>query len=187
MRCPIKNEIATSPTEIFNIFNKHFSYIGEKLAAKLPNSSKHFSYYLNTNNYRNSFFFKPVTSSEVESEINSMPCGKTNSLYSCPMCILKCIKENILWPLAEIMNLSIQNGVFPSKLKHAKVIPVYKDDDETDPGNYRPISLLSNFSKIFEKFMYKRLKHFFDKNQILYDKQYGLETNTRHNMQLQTL
>jgi hypothetical protein len=47
------------------------------------------------------------------------------------------------------MNLSIQNGVFPSKLKHAKVIPVYKDDDETDPGNYRPISLLSNFSKIF--------------------------------------
>lgn len=70
MRCPIKNEIATSPTEISNIFNKHFSYIGEKLAAKLPNSSKYFSYYLNTNN---SFFFKPVTSSEVESEINSMP------------------------------------------------------------------------------------------------------------------
>jgi hypothetical protein len=105
MRCPIKNEIATSPTEISNIFNKHFSCIGEKLAAKLPNSSKHFSYYLNTNNfsyylntnnYPNSFFFKPVTSSEVESEINSMPCGKTNSLYSCPMRILKCIKENIL-------------------------------------------------------------------------------------------
>ena len=102
-----------------------------------------------------------------------MPCGKTNGLYSCPMHILKCIKEKILWLLAEIMNLSIQNGVFPSKLKHAKIIPVYKDDDETDPGNYRPISLLSNFSKIFEKLMYKRLKHLFGKNQILYDKQYG--------------
>ncbi len=71
------------------------------------------------------------------------------------------------------MNLSVQNGVFPSKLKHAKVIPVYKDDNETDPGNYRPISKLSNFSKIFEKLMCKRLKYFFDKNQILYDKQYG--------------
>jgi hypothetical protein len=59
------------------------------------------------------------------SEINSMPCGKANGLYSCPMRILKCIKENISWPLAEIMNLSIQNGVFPSKLKLAKVIPVY--------------------------------------------------------------
>jgi hypothetical protein len=56
MRCPIKNEIATSPTEISNIFNKHFSYIGRKLAAKSPNSSKHFSYYLNTNNYPNSLF-----------------------------------------------------------------------------------------------------------------------------------
>ena len=95
LRCPFKNEMATSPTEISNIFNKHFSYIGEKLSAKLPNSSKHFSYYLNTNNYPNSFFFKPVTSSEVESEINSMPCGKTNGLYSCPMRILKCIKESI--------------------------------------------------------------------------------------------
>jgi hypothetical protein len=48
------------------------------------------------------------------------------------------------------MNLSIKNGVFPSKLKHAKVIPVYKDDDETDPGNYKPISLLSNFSKYWK-------------------------------------
>ena len=85
------------------------------------------------------------------------------------------------------MNLSIQNGVFPSKLKHAKIIPVYKDDDETDPGNYRPISLLSNFSKIFETFMYKRLKHFFDKTRFYMINSTVLETNTRHNMQLQTL
>jgi hypothetical protein len=45
-------------------------------------------------------------------------------------------KQQISWPLAEIINLSIQKVVFPSKLKHAKVVPIYKTDDETDPGNY---------------------------------------------------
>ena len=61
----------------------------------------------------------------------------------------------------------MQEGVFPSKLKQAKVIPVYKSDDETEPENYRPISLLSIFNRIFEKLMYQRLKIFLDKNDIL--------------------
>ena len=61
----------------------------------------------------------------------------------------------------------MQEGVFPSKLKQAKVIPVYKSDDETEPENHRPISLLSIFNRIFEKLMYQRLKIFLDKNDIL--------------------
>ena len=48
------------------------------------------------------------------------------------------------------MNLSIQKGIYPLKLKHAKIVPVYKDGDELDPGNYRPICLLSNINRIFE-------------------------------------
>ena len=45
------------------------------------------------------------------------------------------------------MNKSVSHGVYPSELKHAKVISVYKSDDETDPGKYRPIPLLSNLSR----------------------------------------
>ena len=82
-------------------------------------------------------------------------------------------RANISWPLAEIMNLSVLNGVFPSRLQRAKIIPIYKDNDVFEPKNYRPISLLSNFSKIFEKLMYKRLKIFFEKKLVLYEKQYG--------------
>ena len=55
--CPVKNELISSPTEIPNIFNKHFSSVSEKLASKMPSSSKHFSQYLNNSNYPNSFFF----------------------------------------------------------------------------------------------------------------------------------
>ena len=64
--------------------------------------------------------------------------------------------------------MSVQKGVFPSKLKEAKVIPVYKSDDETEPGNYRPISLLSVFNRIFEKLMYHRLNSYLDKNNVLF-------------------
>jgi hypothetical protein len=42
------------------------------------------------------------------------------------------------------------SGIYPTKLKMAKIIPVHKSEDETDANNYRPISLLSNFNRIFE-------------------------------------
>jgi hypothetical protein len=68
-------------------------------------------------------------------------------------------------------------------LKHAKVVLIYKCDDETDSNNYRPISLLSVFNRIFEKTMYRRLNCFFDKHDILYDSQlYGFrdKRSTQH-------
>ena len=55
----------------------------------------------------------------------------------------------------------------------AKVIPIFKSDDETDPSNYRPISLLSCFNRIFEKLVFKRLKSFFDERKIVNSSQYG--------------
>ena len=64
-------------------------------------------------------------------------------------------------------------GLFPSKLKHANIIPIYKDGNEDDPSNYRPISLLSIFNRLFEKVMYNRLKSFLNKYNVLYETQYG--------------
>ena len=58
-------------------------------------------------------------------------------------------------PLSMLINISVESGIYPDKLKHAKVIPIFKSDDETDPSNYRPISLLSIFNRIYEKVMYK--------------------------------
>ena len=64
----------------------------------------------------------------------------------------KCASSVLSNPLASIINLSIQKGIFyPLKLKHAKIVPVYKDGDELDPVNYRPISLLSNIITEFLK------------------------------------
>ena len=75
--------------------------------------------------------------------------------------------------LAKIVNLSVTFGSYHSKLKKAKVIPVFKTEDETDANNYRPISLLSIFDRIFEKVMYKRMMHFINVKNILFSVQYG--------------
>jgi hypothetical protein len=67
-----------NPKDIPDILNKHFSTIGKKLASRLPNSNTHFSQYLNSHNYLNSFFFNPLIPSEVEFEITSLPCSPVN-------------------------------------------------------------------------------------------------------------
>ena len=61
-------------------------------------------------------------------------------------------------------------GVFPSVLKTAKVVPVFKKDSKLNYSNYRPISLLSNIEKIL---MYKRLYTFLNNNNIFYNLQFG--------------
>ena len=69
-RCPIRNQLISNPKEIPNIFNKHFSSVGEQLASKMPSSNKHFSQYLNYSTYPNSFFFTPITPSDSLSQSN---------------------------------------------------------------------------------------------------------------------
>ena len=75
----------------------------------------------------------------------------------------------------------VQTGVYPSKLKRSKVIPVYKTGDRTEPGNYWPISLPSIFNRLFERPMHKRLTSFIEK-EIFYNAQYGFRANcsTQH-------
>jgi len=76
-------------------------------------------------------------------------------------------------PITYLINLSLSTGKVPSQLKLARVIPVYKKDDPTEPGNYRPISLLSIINKILEKVMCKQLTNFLEKQKIIYKYQFG--------------
>ena len=171
----------SNKTEITNILNNHFATVGTKLAQKLPASNKPFDCYLNEPAHK-TFFFEPITSQEVESEIVLTPTNKSYGLYSCPTNVLKLCKEILSEPLSEIFNLSVQLGEFPDKLMHAKIIPVYKSEDESDPSNYRPISLLSIYIRIFEKIMHAKLSAFIMKHNLLYQSQYGFRENhsTQH-------
>ena len=77
-----------------------------------------------------------------------------------------------------IINQSLITGIFPQKLKTAKIIPIYKGKN-TDPQefvNYWPVSLLPAISKVFEKVVHKQLYEYMASNKLFNDNQYGFRT-----------
>ena len=70
-------------------------------------------------------------------------------------------------PFAHVFNLSIENGYYPRHFKKAVIIPIHKNGNRDNYSNYRPISLTSNFAKIFEKLIKLRLNSFLIKHNII--------------------
>ena len=77
--------------------------------------------------------------------------------------------ESIVKPLAYIFNLSIRSSVFPDDLKRAKIVPIYKKKAKTEPGNYRPVSVLSVISKVLERVICEQLTDYIEKHDYLYE------------------
>lgn len=86
---------------------------------------------------------------------------------------MKLCGDSITPAISYIINQSIKTGVFPDKLKESYVIPISKAGDKQDPHNYRPISILSSISKIFERHIASQLHQFFDKTNIIHNTQSG--------------
>ena len=78
-----------------------------------------------------------------------MKTNKASGPNSIPTKILKLFKKEFSKPLSDIINLPFNQGVFPNLLKLVNVIPIHKKGEKLD-YNYKPISLLSNISKIFD-------------------------------------
>ena len=167
-----KNNIYTDKTDIATSFNDFFVGIGNSVEAKIPPGAKQFTEFLGDSN-ENTIFLQPVDAEEVATMIASQKISKACGPNSIPSKILKTNSEFFIEPLKHIINLSFIEGSFPNLLKKAEVCPIYKNNDKTKCENYRPISLLSNLSKLFERAMHTRLYNFIDKTGQFYDKQFG--------------
>ena len=86
---------------------------------------------------------------------------------------MKQCAQQYLAELTYIINCSILEDYFPDELKLSKVLPIFKSDDENKIENYRPISILPLFSKVFVKIVANHVIEFLDKHNILYEKQFG--------------
>ena len=162
----------TNPCEIANVFNNYFASVAETAKQNINYSHKHFSEYLK-HQCNNSIFIQPTDSEEIANIISSLNINKACGPFSIPNKILILLKQDISLQLADLFNLSFSSGSFPSILKTAKVVLVFKKGSKLDCCNYRPISLLSNVEKILEKLMYKRAYNFLTENNIIYDLQFG--------------
>ena len=81
--------------------------------------------------------------------------------------------EAIVEPVSHIVNISILTETVPGSFKQAKVIPLFKKGSKLDPGNYRPVSILSVLSKILERAVHGQLGAYLEKRDILYKNQSG--------------
>ena len=128
----------------------------------------------------------PVSEAELTNVIKTLEDKKTADRTGLSTNLLKKIYTSILLPLGHIFTLSLTTGIVPSDLKVAKITPIFKSGDCLDLNNYRPISLLSIFSKILEKIVCNRLTDYLDTHSLLSNRQFGFRKNhsTSHPMTL---
>ena len=93
-----------------------------------------------------------------------------------PARLIRDAAPTIYQSLCELFNQSLATGVFPSEWKVAKVFPLHKGKSKDDPNNYRPISVLSTITKVFEKIVYQQLLDYLNENNILSEKQSGFRS-----------
>lgn len=141
------NQILDTPHQVSEAFNEHFTNIAPKLASKLPPTDTSPNSFL-SGNYPHSMVISLVTPSDTVKVINALKNKKVH-IDEIPVHIIKANKDLLSIPLTILFNQSISTGTFPDKFKLAKIIPIYKTGCKTDVSNYRPISILLNFSKIF--------------------------------------
>uniref|UniRef100_A0A8C6LIA0 Reverse transcriptase domain-containing protein n=1 Tax=Nothobranchius furzeri TaxID=105023 RepID=A0A8C6LIA0_NOTFU len=123
-----------------------------------------------------SLFLRGVEDTEIINVVNKFENKSSTDCSNLNMRLVKEIINHIVTPLTYICNLSFCTGVFPSKMKTAKVIPIYKNGSKHLFKNYRPISLLSQFSKILEKLFVTRFDGFVKFN-LLNEQQFGFRSN----------
>ena len=171
----------SNDTELCDIFNGFFSNIISEL-----NIPKKYQCFLNDidsdsilpvlNAFKNHPSIKNIKSKKLNSTfsfentytgvvmkvINNLNIPKTCQVNDIPTKVMKINKDIFANFITGQFNYCIANGEFPEELKHADVIPVHKKNEKCNKTNYRPVSILTNISKICEKLFYDQLSKYFD-------------------------
>jgi len=167
-----------NPETVLNHMNNFFTNVGEEMAETIIDSLRKpldqiISQYKPVTRTLHSIYFHPVTEDELLEAISSLRNDSAPGLDGINNRTLKSIKNVIVKPLIHIFNLSLSKGIFPKAMKETCVRPLHKGGDKTNATNYRPISLISNISKILEKLVKKRLVNYMEKNNLLSRNQFG--------------
>lgn len=166
----LDNDEFENPNDIADAFNNFFV---DSVNNHTANYRLDLSSLEQIDRVSNSVFLSPVTVDETYKIINSVCDKKSSGIDEVPCYLLKDVLDYIIAPLTYLLNISFEIGHFPEQLKSALVVPIYKKCDPANIENYRPVALLSVFSKIFEKAFLNRITSFIHKNDILTPYQFG--------------
>ena len=173
----VNGKTTTDKMKIANGFNQYFVNIGPTLTSNIPQDNKSSTTYMESRVFE-SMVITPVVEEEVCFIIKSLKDGSAG-WYAISARVVKATHCSFIVPLTHIMNMSLLDGVFPSELKIARVIPLLKSGESNKFSNYRPVS-----SKILERLMHSRLLSFINKHNILYAYQFGFRMQHSPNLAL---
>ena len=160
--------------DIANGLNKHFNSIGQKMANKFPKSTEGDTKAVEKiDRTLDTIYLHRTTIKEVEKLIDKLKSNKAPGIDGISNYIIKSSIKIVSPILVKLFNQCMGKGIFPNSLKIACIVPLHKGGDKSDSTNYRPISLLPLFGKIFEKIIEIRLVKFLDKKKIITPHQFG--------------
>ena len=168
-------KVIIDQSAISNIFNNHFVSVADEIGfpdqiTTVEDSIAHHSNHPSISEIssrhqalKDSFSFHPIDQNSVMIYLKQFKTRKATGFDNIPGKILKLAHEPLSIPLTFLINSSISQNVFPDDLKCAEVSPLYKKCDNLNKVNYRPVSILTGISKVFENVMNDQiLKHFID-------------------------
>ena len=171
----IDNEKITNRRAISNEFNKYFNSIASKLNDTLSEckiSDCNFNSFEDflPPTISQSIYLEDCTPSELTTLIAELDNNKASDI---PIRVIKKSSHIIAPFLAQYFNLNMKLGCFPDVLKTGKITPIYKKGNPEDIGNYRPVSTLPIFGKLFEKVIYQRIFSFAQSKNLINSNQFG--------------
>ena len=168
------NRIVSSPMDIAEAINEHFSNVAQVLAQDIPVVDVNPESYLEPTD---SLFSLQIPSvNTVFSFLSKIDEKKATGLDRIPSNLLKMAASIVAPSLTSIFSKSILTGIYPNDWKAAKVTPLFKKGLKSDPNNYRPISVIPVVSKVLEKIVYNQLYHYLDDNKLLLGCQSGFRS-----------
>ena len=169
-RANVKN---SKPTNLSaDKLNKHFCEVSTNGPCQQAQT-----FLRQTHAIMGSFYITPVTPNEIRSLISCFKSSKTPDVYGMSPYLMKEVCDLIAGPLAHHINNCFSTGIYPDELKLARVIPVHKTGDNNTPNNYRPISIMPTFSKVFEKAILNRLMEYLERKNLISCAQHGFRSN----------
>ena len=162
----VEGRTITKEKDIAEALNHHFTTIGPKLASKLESRSDDDSLkYINAQ--QNKMMFVPVDETYVLNAIKQLKNGKAPGPDKISTKLIKDAADFIWKPLTMVFNSSLKYGVFPDIWKLARVTPIFKTGSKKDANNYRPISVISVFSRMLEKIVHDQLIEYLVTDKLL--------------------
>ena len=169
----------SEPQIIAEEFNRFFVNIGKEMAASIqPNDSNGAECSVGEKKkITNSIFLLPSCQQEVFNLIKELKNRKATRTLDIETKFIKLANPIISFFLSELFNLCLSTGTYPDLMKVAEVIPIFKKGQKDKLTNYRPISLLSQFNKIFEKLLHSRIYSYLSKFNLFSERQFGFRKN----------